>query len=334
MRRKKQRKQRKIIILSMVSLLCVMTIGYAAFQTNLNISAKGNIVGKVLTISKLKDKYCNQTSGDGLYNDLYEEDRCVYKGLNPNNYITFNDEKAGWRIVSIESDKTLKIIKIDNLGNRVFDAANARITEYCNQTQYGCNVWGSSTTMLDVLGNNVTTMKRQYNETNTYALPTEESGMAMYLNTTYYETLGEESKNQIDNHLWHVGPLATSSNQTLEIDIEQEKAYKWRGNIGLINPSDYIKASIDTSCTSLYNSQQSSYPCKNNNYLFTGYAYWAISPFTNGNSYNVRFVDSAGGLSSNRTNNSYGVHPVIHLKSNITLSGEGTSTNPYKIEGQ
>ncbi len=32
-------------------------------------------------------------TGDGLYADAYEEGRYVYKGANPNNYITFNDNK-------------------------------------------------------------------------------------------------------------------------------------------------------------------------------------------------------------------------------------------------
>ena len=43
MRRRKRRKQRKIIILSSLTLLFIMTVGYAAFQTNINITAKGNI---------------------------------------------------------------------------------------------------------------------------------------------------------------------------------------------------------------------------------------------------------------------------------------------------
>ena len=43
-RSRKQKKQRKIIIVSTLSLLCIMTAGYAAFQTNLNITAKGNLI--------------------------------------------------------------------------------------------------------------------------------------------------------------------------------------------------------------------------------------------------------------------------------------------------
>ncbi|MCI9586215.1 MAG: leucine-rich repeat protein [Bacilli bacterium] len=43
-RNRKQKKQRKIIIVSIISLLFVMTAGYAAFQTNLNIKVKGNVI--------------------------------------------------------------------------------------------------------------------------------------------------------------------------------------------------------------------------------------------------------------------------------------------------
>lgn len=46
--------------------------------------------------------------GDGLYEDNYEEGRYVYKGTDPNNYIAFNNNT--WRIISLESDGTLKIM--------------------------------------------------------------------------------------------------------------------------------------------------------------------------------------------------------------------------------
>ena len=59
------------------------------------------------------DKVPIVTNGDGLYKDEYEEGRYFYKGANTNNYITFNGETAGWRIMSIESDGTIKITKIN-----------------------------------------------------------------------------------------------------------------------------------------------------------------------------------------------------------------------------
>lgn len=59
---------------------------------------------------ELLDKISIVTSGDGLYKDEYEL-RYFFKGANPNNYVTFNGEKAGWRILSIEYDGTIKIVK-------------------------------------------------------------------------------------------------------------------------------------------------------------------------------------------------------------------------------
>lgn len=48
--------------------------------------------------------------GDGLYKDNYVENRYVYKGTDPNNYVTFNNQEAGWRIIAIEPDGTIKIM--------------------------------------------------------------------------------------------------------------------------------------------------------------------------------------------------------------------------------
>ena len=62
------------------------------------------------------------TTGDGLYEDLYEEGKYTYKGANPNNYITYNNET--WRIVSIEADKTLKIMREASIGTMAWDTSN------------------------------------------------------------------------------------------------------------------------------------------------------------------------------------------------------------------
>ena len=56
------------------------------------------------------------TSGDGLYKDE-NEDRYFYKGKNVKNYVTFNNETAGWRIISVEKDGTIKIIRNTSIGD-------------------------------------------------------------------------------------------------------------------------------------------------------------------------------------------------------------------------
>lgn len=118
MRRRKRKKQRKIIIISVISLLFIMTIGYAAFNTNLNINIKANL--KEIAATTLKKKIV--TSGDGLYEDSLIPQRYIYKGTNPDNYIKFNQET--WRIISIEPDNSIKIIKQDDLGEIQFNNIN------------------------------------------------------------------------------------------------------------------------------------------------------------------------------------------------------------------
>ena len=76
-----------------------------------------------------------------LGKDAYE-DRYFFKGKNPNNYITFNGEIAGWRILSIESDGTIKIIKNKSIGEMAWNSsntnnwANASLKTYLNGTYY------------------------------------------------------------------------------------------------------------------------------------------------------------------------------------------------------
>ena len=79
------------------------------------------------------------TSGDGLY----EDGRYFYKGKNVKNYVTFNNEQAGWRIISIEADGTIKIMRNMWIGKQAWDSSNsnnwnrlATLNTYLNSTYY------------------------------------------------------------------------------------------------------------------------------------------------------------------------------------------------------
>jgi hypothetical protein len=193
--------------------------------------------------------------------------------------------------------------------------------------------------MYDSSGNQVSKMPRSSGSSTTYDLPESESYINAYLNgtkymgydltDTYYGTLSEESKSYIEKHWFNVG--STNSSSDLSTTINQEKAYKWQGNIGLLNASDYVRASNNASCTDVYAANSSPYPCKDNNYLFiSGTYWWTISPYS-GTSLSVRYVSSNGNLSYSYAYNSAGVRPVLHLKSDINLVGKGTESDPYTI---
>ena len=57
----------------------------------------------------------------GLEKDPYEC-RYFFTGKSINNFITFNNEK--WRIISIECDGTIKIIRNAGIGNREWDTSS------------------------------------------------------------------------------------------------------------------------------------------------------------------------------------------------------------------
>ena len=83
------------------------------------------------------------TSGDGLYKDEYEDDRYFYKGTNPDNYITFNNEQGQWRILSIEADNTIKIVRSESITELNWDSSNSNnwerpstLNTYLNETYY------------------------------------------------------------------------------------------------------------------------------------------------------------------------------------------------------
>jgi len=281
------------------------------------------------------------TEGDGLYEDPTEAGRYVYRGTNPDNYITFNGEEAGWRIISVENDGTLKIIKNDSLGQAKFDLAGGRYNgSYCNDRTYGCSIWGSASTMLDASGNNVGSITKSYSGGTTFVLPLTETQMAIYLNNDYYSTLTEESKNQIDNHLWNVGQVkGPSSTETsgpdLNTNVKHENKYKWRGNIGLINVTDYVKASTNANCTNIYNAttMNKTYPCKDSNYMYqSSHNWWTMIDTTDINGRYVWNVSLNGDLDHSLAYEQLDVYPVLYLTSDISLSGSGTQDDPYTID--
>ena len=123
----------------------------------------------------------------------------------------------------------------------------------------------------------------------------------------------------------------------------------WNGKIALMYPSDYGYASTDTECREnlragvYYNAETNTYDftnvkCKNNNWLYKNSNYWLLTPHYSsdnvcGNACYVFFVRSEGIVAGQGSYNSYGVRPVLFLKSDIKITdGTGEKSNPYILE--
>ena len=105
LRRDRFGRHNRFLLISLFGLFSVLTVGYAAFQTNISLTAKGNVTpaeevvigGQTVTTVR---------SGDGLYktsSGVY-----TYKGAEPDNYLDFHGET--WRILKVDSTG-IKIIK-------------------------------------------------------------------------------------------------------------------------------------------------------------------------------------------------------------------------------
>ena len=69
-------------------------------------------------------------------------------------------------------------------------------------------------------------------------------------------------------------------------------------------------------------------------YLYTGQSYWTMSPSLYTSNYfgtKAFYVSSSGSLAESQTSNIFGIRPVINLRSDVTLTGTGTASDPYVV---
>ena len=270
-------------------------------------------------------------SGDGLYEDSYEAGRLIYRGQNPDNYITFNGET--WRIIAKEIDGTYKIIRNETLPNRAFDNQNRTASStYCTSTS-GCGVYaaveGIFSSPSGLLSGTVT----------------EDSSIKIYLNEDYYtNNINSTAKEQMTSHTFNIGVVEMLSEGTdsIEKNIDGEKMYQWTGNVGLANVSDILRASTNPLCTSATTSYNDD-ACNSNYLLDKGSAsslsYWTINASSNSRSGGLPYKVWYGAVLSSgaRVRDDYvylpsrAPRPVVFLKSSTTLNGSGTSENPFTI---
>ena len=239
------------------------------------------------------------TSGDGLYEDEYEAGRYIYRGTNPNNYIIFNGEL--WRIISIEPDKTIKIIKENSIRDMAWDSAEIRnwarpatLNTYLNSTYYNTLNEFSKKIIISHNWN----IGASTNPNNNIETTKSEEKSVTYKNNIGLITITEYLQ----------ATLNTDCNDLKS--AESSNCGSWI-NYGI--PSGDINNYNWTLTTSTYN-----------NYFYKGYAY----------TFHASSSSSFGEISAaNLDFESAGVLPVVYLRQNIKLFGTGEKNNPYVIIG-
>ena len=100
------------------------------------------------------------------------------------------------------------------------------------------------------------------------------------------------------------------------------------GNKALTYPIGLISADEVAYAGGIYGTNNTNF------YLYTGQVYWTMSPYNFNGSYAYEFsMNVLGGLGNTGMTNMRGIRPVINLKADVTITGSGTTTDPYKVEG-
>ena len=129
------------------------------------------------------------------------------------------------------------------------------------------------------------------------------------------------------------------NNNTPSLDCENKDVYTTHesiiGNkaltqpIGLISADEAMFAGIPKIDGNPTNGNK-------NNYLYTGENYWTISPYnyTNSNGNCVAIIYIGGSIGNYMIiNNDAGIRPVINLRSDVEITGSGTTSDPFKVVG-
>lgn len=224
------------------------------------------------------------TSDSGLYQD---GDKYIYKGENPDNYLMIGERT--YRIIEITKDNELRLISADSYDDNApwDDRYNIETDEY-----YGINDFSKSR-IKDTLDD-------AYDS----------------------EYFTDEERNFIIEHNVCVGKRALSDES---IDGVSDCSVEYANQkVGLINVSDYMRASSDSNCTNT-----ASVSCTNYNYLeYITSSYTTLNAVSD-NSYEVYRIYY--GISSEiYANSQFSVYPVVYIDPlALYSSGDGTQTNPY-----
>ena len=258
-----------------------------------------------------------------------------YQGIEPNNYIMFNNEL--WRIIGVfeteydangdgtadNTDNLVKIIRDESIGALQWHGSNS-------------NNWKNAS--LQKLLNGA-----YFNHS------VDTSNCYMYYSiaiTCDYRSIGIKDKyqNMVETVTWYLGgPGKAGYTDTKLIDMynyerNSETVYNgypstYDNKIGIMYASDYLFATLSSDCSrdTLYTNYESS-SCSGKNWLFKYMFEKFITPKTSSTS-DVMRISVGGSVHSQSVREGYDVRPVLYLSSNVyKISGSGDMLDPYIID--
>ena len=235
------------------------------------------------------------TSGDGLYKDEYEDGKYTYKGANPNNYITFNDEKAGWRIVSINSDGTIKIMRSVSIGKIAWDTSNS-------------NNWNRPASLNTYLNS-------------TYYNSLTSTAQSQIVTATYYAGAVTNDNNDMQDQINDEKSIISNVKVALPTVSEYIRNNSNKSNCGTFSLNNDNARSTCPNSNWMFNRSDIWLTLSPDSSI-------SFAVFRAGDIGGCGVYSNGGSVNSAQ----YGVRPVVTLSSDIQITGgDGSSSNPYQL---
>ena len=243
-----------------------------------------------------------------------------------NNWVQF----AGfwWRIIRINGNGSIRMIYqgtgANETGTGTQIGTSAFNSSYNNKTYVGLvyntssqHGYGTNSTVMNTLNtwynNNLASYETDYIDTGT--------GFCSDRNTA-------SGDNYTDSSFYYAAYDRRNGGASLQCnteDILSKDNGKLQNPIGLVTSDEAVLTGIT------YNTPNTG------SYLYTGEYYWTMSPshFSNDFAYVFR-VNSDGYLSDIDLGgwgviDAWGVRPVINIRTNVSLTGSGTTTDPFRL---
>ncbi len=234
-----------------------------------------------------------------------------------NNWVQFGG--FWWRIIRINGDGSIRMIYQGTSANTTGTGTQIRTSAFNssdNNKTYvglvydGTNQHGSGhpSTIMNRLNtwynNNLASYETDYIDTGTGFCSDRNMASGSNFNSSgviYYAPYNRTSSGSL---------------QCNELDILSQDNGKISNPIGLVTSDEYVLAG------------------SGNSYLNVGISYWTMSPYWYNSGYaNVFIVDYVGNLNYYSVDYTWGVRPAINIRADVEITGEGTSTNPFKVVG-
>ena len=310
--------------------------GQLVLNASISVESDNSLKYTPTLLKQIEKMFLSNAEVNGLEQDETTDKNLRYVGASPKNYLKFNDET--WRIIGVFNvynvetnnyENLVKIVRNDSLGNYSWDSSESSIN-----SGWGVNEWSQADLMTELNTDYIN--PNPTSETTLWYNGSKNTKNGTY---DYSKNIKSSSLDKIANVRWNTSRTTYGASALNSYNQERSttlistpsdnipRTNTWDGKIALMYLSDYGYASTDTTCRSGLGSTN----CKNENWLFNSKYQWTLSP-SSGRAYNVFYVYSGGNVSGDPANGTYGVRPVLFLKSNVVIAGgTGEKDSPYRL---